>query len=495
MICCSGEFVKHGLHIRDSLGLITRSRLAHTIFIMPEQIGNKKIYSLLEVASSIRRTLSERYGSSFWLKAEMNKLNIYKHSGHCYPDLVQKQDGQVVAQMRSLIWNFDLERINRIFAQHTGEQLHDGISLMMEVSILFDPNYGLSLRIHDIDPSFTLGEIEREKRQCIARLKEEGIFQTNKHLPFPLLPKRIAIISVESSKGYADFRALTGARMKGFVMEHVLFTAMLQGDKAAAQIIAQLDRIRCITHHFDLVAIIRGGGGEVGLSTYNQYELAQAIALFPLPVHTGIGHATNETVCEMVAHTNAITPTELADMLMEQFEGFQEKLRDAAHKVGFALSILREQSLGLTNLHQSLAHTTNSQVNRQKAKLDMLCGALATSVRSRMYNIRQQLSASSYRLKLAIADKLNRNSFALLNRQHAVNMAATGLIERTVTSLDQAEKVVELLNPQRLLEKGYSITLHKGKPVREAGKLKQGDILTTLLAQGSVESQITDTNP
>lgn len=462
---------------------------------MPELIGDKKIYNLLEVASSIRRTLSGRYGSSFWLKAEMNKLNFYKHSGHCYPDLVQKKDGQVVAQMRALIWNLDLERINRVFVQHTGEQLHDGISLMLQVSVMFDANYGLSLRIHDIDPSFTLGEIEREKRQSIAKLKEEGIFGTNKKLPFPLLPKRIAIISVESSKGYADFKALTEARMKGFVMEHVLFSALLQGDKAASQIISQLERIRSIAHHFDLVAIIRGGGGEVGLSTYNQYYLARTIALFPLPVLTGIGHATNETVSEMVAHTNAITPTELADMLMERFEGFHEKLRQSSRQVSLSLRMLREHALGLTNLQQAVVHSTSKRLNRQMAHQDMLAGSLASLIQRRLNSSRQQLNEHSYRLKLAGADKLNRNGYAVFNIHRALNQVATSFIERNLTNLNQAEKVVELLNPTRLLEKGYSITLHKGKPLRSTVPLKPGDRLTTLLAQGSIESEVTDIKP
>ncbi len=462
---------------------------------MAELTGDRKIFSLLEVASSIRRTLSERYKSSFWLKAEMNKLNFYKHSGHCYPDLVQKKDGQVVAQMRALIWNSDLERINRQFIQHTGEQLHDGINLLLLASIQFDPNHGLSLRIHDIDPAFTLGEIEREKRQCINRLQEEGVFHSNKQLPFPILPKRIAVISVESSKGYADFKSLTEARMKGFVMEHMLFPALLQGDKAAAQIIAQLDHIGRLSCHFDLVAIIRGGGGEVGLSTFNQYSLARAIALFPLPVITGIGHATNQTVSEMVAHTNAITPTELADMLMELFEGFQDKLHESTRKVGYTISILREQMLEISKLQQTLQHSAKSLVNNQKAIQKLLSTALASNVQLRLHSMKQQLGTGTYRLKLNCTEKLNKNNFVIQNKQTALNKAAAGFVERNLTTLDQAEKVVELLNPQRLLEKGYSITLHKGKPVRYAGQLMAGDSITTIVAQGIIHSDVKEIKP
>lgn len=459
---------------------------------MPELTGDKTIFSLLEVASSIKRTLSERYGSSFWLKAEMNKLNFYRHSGHCYPDLVQKKDGRVVAQMRALIWNTDLERMNRQFMQHTGEYLHDGINLLLLASIMFDPNHGLSLRIHDIDPAFTLGEIEREKRQCIRQLQEEGIFHANRQLPFPLLPKRIAVISVETSKGYADFRSLTEARMKGFVMEHMLFPALLQGDKAAAQIVGQLNSIRRLARHFDLVAIIRGGGGDVGLSAFNQYDLARAIALFPVPVVTGIGHATNQTVSEMVAHTNAITPTALADLLMEQFEGFQEKLYESTRKAGFTLGILREQTLEISKLHESLIHNTSGLINSQKAAQKLFSNALAYTIRQSLHSIKQQLAGSTFRLKLTANEKLNKNNFSLRNNHVILKKAVTGFVERNQTIIDQTEKVVSLLNPQHLLEKGYSITLHNGKPVRLAGQLMAGDTLTTIVAQGSIQSEVTE---
>lgn len=172
---------------------------------MPEKLINKTIFSLLEVTTSIQKTLADRYKTAFWVKAEMNKLNLYRHSGHCYPELVEKQGEKVVAQIRSILWKDDYVRINNAFLKILQEPLKDGIKILFLANITFDPVHGLSLRIMDIDPAYTLGDLEREKQETIQRLQSEGIFGLNKTTKLSLLPKRIAIISVESSKGYADF--------------------------------------------------------------------------------------------------------------------------------------------------------------------------------------------------------------------------------------------------------------------------------------------------
>src|SRR5687767_6303647 len=172
---------------------------------MPEIINERKVFSLVEVTVSIQKTIAERYKTSFWVKAEMNKLNHYSHSGHCYPELVEKTNGKVIAQMKANLWKTDFDRINHNFLRVLKEPLKDGVKILFCASLSFDPSHGLSLRILDIDPSFSLGELEREKQDTIERLSREGIFHSNKGLKLPVLPQRIAIISVETSKGYSDF--------------------------------------------------------------------------------------------------------------------------------------------------------------------------------------------------------------------------------------------------------------------------------------------------
>ena len=172
---------------------------------MADLFNNKPVFTLLQVTTSIQKTLAERYTSTFWVKAEMNKLNHYSHSGHSYPELLEKKEGKVLAQMKANLWATDYHRVNKKFLDVLKEPLKDGIKILFEASISFDPVYGLALRIHDIDPSYTLGDLEKEKALTLQRLVSEQLINRNKLLQLPLLPKRIAIISVDTSKGYADF--------------------------------------------------------------------------------------------------------------------------------------------------------------------------------------------------------------------------------------------------------------------------------------------------
>src|SRR5690606_15405634 len=203
---------------------------------MPEKLSDKTVFSLVEVARSIQKTISGRYKSAYWVKAEMNKLNHYSHSGHCYPELVEKRDGQVIAEMRSVLWKADYQRINAQFLSTTKEPLKNGITILFQATISYDPLYGLTLRMLDIDPVHALGELQREKLESIDRLKKEGIFAANQALSFPVVPKRLAIISVETSKGYADFLKILQHNPWGYRFEQTLFPALLQGDKAVGAI-------------------------------------------------------------------------------------------------------------------------------------------------------------------------------------------------------------------------------------------------------------------
>src|SRR5699024_10126770 len=172
---------------------------------MRQPTENKEIFSLYQVTRSIQKTLEGRYQSAFWVKAELNKLNYYRHSGHCYPELVEKRKGKIIAEMRSILWKTDLRRTNAAFQRVLGEPLKDGIKILFLGRIKYDPHYALSLQIIDIEPEFTLGDLQKEKQEAIKRLKKEGIFDKNKKFSLPLLPHRIAVISVVTSKGYADF--------------------------------------------------------------------------------------------------------------------------------------------------------------------------------------------------------------------------------------------------------------------------------------------------
>ncbi|HNY03534.1 MAG TPA: exodeoxyribonuclease VII large subunit [Bacteroidales bacterium] len=436
---------------------------------MTDTTEHRTILSLADIAVGVRRTLMENYPAPLWIKAEMNKLNHYPQSGHCYPELIEKSGDRIIAEMKATIWREDFRRINQRFQDVLHEPLKNGIKILLFARITFSPLYGLSLAIVDIDPSWSLGELEKEKQATLARLRAEEIFDRNRSLSLPLLPRRIAVISVETSKGFADFRTIIEGNTWGYSIFYLLFPAILQGDNAVPSIIEQLDRIQQVLHHFDAVAIIRGGGGDVGLTCYNHYELAKAVALFPIPVITGIGHSTNETVTEMVAFKNAITPTELAEFLLQRYHDFAAPLNQAISTLASATeSILKEGKNGVKTITRHLKLVTVAGLAGAETGLNRDRLVLGSAV-ARFHRSMKELIDSSGKVLRSLV---------------------TGRIQVQQKDLGMIERSVELLDPVRVMNRGYSITSSRGRIIRSAGEVLPGDPLETILADGSVVSNV-----
>ncbi len=504
---------------------------------MPENVEGKKVFSLLEVSRSIQKTLTQRYSSTFWVKAEMNKLNHYIHSGHCYPTLVEKKDGKIVAQMHANIWKNDYIRINNNFLKILKEPLKDDIKILFLSNISYSTTHGLSLRIIDIDPSYTMGDLEQEKQETIRRLTQEGLFNLNKSLELPCPPQRIAVISVETSKGYKDFLGKIHANAYGYAFFYMLFPSVLQGEKIVASITTQLHRIEKVQEHFDLVAIIRGGGGEIGLSSYNNYALAKAIATFPKPVLTGIGHITNETVAEMVAYKNLITPTDLADFLIQKFTNLAVPLNETQKKVNEAsLKLLHEKRSSLqseTKLFRSVAnHKLQFNQNLIKHALTILYRHSIFILKSKhtaLLNLKEAvrksvpLSFQNTRKAIAlITQEVRKNTFAITHTFHIIikqylrplkksvftvknereklNLLKTGLHNKSLHPLKNQKKdlagvksTIYNVHPNQVLKRGFSITRYKGKALTGKAQVDDGAIIETTLHSGVLKSVVKKT--
>lgn len=462
---------------------------------MPEYVHNKPVFTLHEVSLSIRKVLGDRYTSSFWVKAELNKLNYYKHSGHCYPELVEKKEGNIVAQIRSTLWRDDYVRINQRFLSVLQQPLQDGIKIMFEARIVYDAVHGLSLSILDIDPTFTLGDLEREKQESIARLKEQNLFTKNKQVRLPLLPQRVAIISVETSKGYADFMNVLLQNPWGYRYFTMLFPALLQGDKAALDIRKQLTRIKKVIHHFDVVAIIRGGGGDVGLSCYNDYELAAAICAFPIPVITGIGHATNETVCELISHTNAITPTKLAELLLQHFHDFSVPVQKAKEiMLRESKYLLEETKAHYQQRLRAFQQGTLKLQQLHRKELTHQVKALNDQSQFKMQQEKQRLSQTKARVAQSSFHLAQQQRSSLAIQEQDLLRTSKQWLQQQRTTLLHAEKNLDLLRPEQVLKRGYSITRIQGRSARNTKTVKPGDEIHTLLFEGELKSIVTSTH-
>lgn len=326
---------------------------------------------------SLHNVIERTYPQAYFVKAEILRLNFYPHSGHCYPELIEKEGSAIKAELRGVIWSSQFRQINERFMRITGEPLRENIKILCLAKIEFSPKHGLALHIQDIEPSFTLGEIMKNRAEAIERLKKEGVYDLNRRLSLPLLPKRIAVISVETSKGYSDFITTLTQNAAGYCFETELFPSILQGEKAITGITSQLDAIEARRAEFDCVVIVRGGGGDVGLSCYDDYQMARRVATFPLPVLTGIGHSTNLSVVDLVAHTHKITPTDVAFTILQAFENFDNRVEECrAHIMDKAQRILSEHGESLAKFTEKIPNAASRILHDSMQTLSFIEGKI-----------------------------------------------------------------------------------------------------------------------
>ncbi|WKV10689.1 exodeoxyribonuclease VII large subunit [Marivirga harenae] len=403
--------------------------------------------SLTDLNLLIKDTLNTQLEPSYWVVAEIGELREARN-GHCYLEFVEKDEesNQLLSKSRATIWSYSYRSISAWFQSITGESLKAGMTVLANVQIQFHEVYGLSLNVKDIDPNFTLGERARKKQEIIARLKEDGVFEMNKSHALPIVPQRIAIISAESAAGYGDFMNQIGNNDYGYQLRSQLFVATMQGDKAAQTIISALHQIHQQIEDFDAVILIRGGGAQVDLDCFDDYELAAHIAQFPLPVFTGIGHERDETICDLVAHSKLKTPTAVAEFLIRGMRIYEEKINFAT---------------------QNILAYLNQKVDLEQHKLNDRRHSLRYALRKHFNKAENQLARHEQKLQYGV-----RKNF-----------------QNSRQKLEIYEKTLELINPEMVFKKGYSYTSLNGKSIM-GQKLKKGDELKTITAKQEVKSRV-----
>jgi exodeoxyribonuclease VII large subunit len=429
----------------------------------------KQVFSLKQVVQSIQKTIEDRYSTNYWVKAEMHKMNRYP-SGHAFPELVQKEDGKIVAQITGTIWKQQLERINEAFIRVVKEPLQDGKTLLLLVKINYHPTFGLTLQIVDIDPSYSLGELQLEREETLKKLDALKLINRNQSREFPLLPKRIAIVSGDSSKGLSDFYQVLQENPYHYYFETTLFEAYVQGDLAVNSICSALKKIEESITDFDVVVIVRGGGAEVGMTCYNHFELCKAIAAFPIPVLTGIGHSTNLTVAELVAYRNAITPTKLAEFLVLTFREFDLEIEQLTKQ----LSLESERLLVMKN-----------------QKLVAQANGLTQVVQRRVRTAKERFLSLQFQVQHQSRSQLTKHQQSIENQETRLKPQVLFFLDKEVQKVQQLEEKVQFLDPIHVLKRGYSITRINGKAIDEHALIEIDTEIETQTIQGIISAKVT----
>jgi len=407
----------------------------------------------------VRDAIEMHLPDEYWVEAELSECR--EHSGHCYMELIEKDEhsNTPVARAAAKCWRQTWIMVKPNFERTTGTPLRAGMKVLLRVYAQYHEAYGFSWIVSDIDPTYTLGDMARRRQEIIRQLKEEGVFDMQRELKLPLFAQRIAVISAPNAAGYGDFCRQLEDNAYGFRFSITLFPAIMQGEQVEATIIAALNSIFATTATspvasasipsdlppFDAVVIIRGGGATADLSGFDTLALAENVAQFPLPIITGIGHDRDESIIDMVSHTRVKTPTAAAAFLIDNLRRVSESIEQAETFIlNYVNEHIRFQQQHITNLTTLIPTLAQRLLSDSHHRIELLQG----------------------RLPIAIERRLTA-------QQH--------LLEQTALKLQG-------FDPKLLLSRGYSITLFQGKAIRNPQLLKPSDEIETLMEKGTVTS-------
>jgi len=470
--------------------------------------------SLSELNSLVKDALQVAFPEQLWVVAEIGELKVNR-TGHCYIELVEKNSAtdEISARARATIWSWQFRFIQPYFETTTGQALTAGLKVLVSVSVEFHEVFGYSLNIKDIDPNYTLGDMARRRAEIIRKLEDEGIIDMNKEIPLPEIPSRIAVISSPTAAGYEDFMTQLANNEAGYKFYTRLFPSAMQGTDAPKSIIAALNSIFDVETMFDVVVIIRGGGSQMDLNCFDDYDLAVNISQFPLPVLTGIGHEKDESIADLVANTKLKTPTAVAEFLINKYdevaseidtlesaffdqvnyllEGEMDRLNNNIRFLRPLVNAkLEKTSMILGHFAKSVKPTVSKVIEQQNFQLVQMADLLLSTSNWFMKEKRNKLTTFSSELIFRSKLRNQKEKQAIGDIERKLSQVAIRYMEKQQNKLSLLQKSKELVDPVTILKRGFSITLRNGKALKSTEGLKDGEQLETILYNGKIISTV-----
>ncbi len=451
---------------------------AHDIGNMPDDDlydanGTPARLSLYELNNLVAETLSICLPGEYWVEAELSEAREVR--GHCYLELVEKdrRSNTPVARASAKCWQSRWALIKPMFERVTGQRLHAGMKVLLRVHANFHEAYGFSWIVTDINPEYTMGDLARRRQEIIAQLRAEGVFDLQHELHLPMFAQRVAVISSEGAAGYGDFCRQLTENAAGYAFCVTLFQAVMQGEGVEKSVIAALDAIYADAQDYDVVVIIRGGGATSDLSGFDTLALAENVANFPLPIITGIGHDRDQSVLDMVANTSVKTPTAAAALLVD-------RLAEIDNSITRAQTVMARTVATIVNGHRA-------RLEHMESKVPMLATVKLTTEKARAGLLSAQLS----RVTMQCLTNINMQ---LQCMAEIMRGATQQCLAAELHRLDLLEQRTAAADPDRLLAKGYSITLCNGKAVHDPEQLAAGCEITTIVEKGIITSTVKHTS-
>ena len=420
--------------------------------------------TLQEFNNRIKRLLADPSVMNCWVVAETTDVRINQH---CYLQLLEKnpKTGATVAKIKAIIWGSQFRFLNARFKQVTGRDIGNDMKIMVCLSVNYSPQYGLTVVINDINPEFTLGDMERQRQEILNRLTQEGIIGQNKTVPVPPVLQRIAIVSAAGAAGYGDFMKQLTDNKYGVCFYPCLFQATMQGVKTVPTVLAALDKVEHNQHLFDCVVIIRGGGGTEELNSFDNYDLARRVATFPLPVIVGIGHERDITVLDYVAGIRVKTPTAAAEHIILQAANALAHIGDLSNQV---VSIARDY------------------IARAKEQLSYYAGNLPIMAQRIIDTNTLRLQNFIQNIPLHVQRRIEGENAQLARQKDAIKNAVAQVKMKETMRLEALGDKIELLSPRKVMARGYTLTTCEGKIMTDAAQLEAGKLVTIHFRDGKV---------
>ena len=424
--------------------------------------------SLFDLNSRIKDCLKKNLEESYWVVAEIGEMRI-NQKGHCYLELVEKKDDEILAKNKATIWSYTYRNLSGWFESLTGQTLKPGLKILSNIVVNYHEVYGLSLNIKDIDANYTLGERAKKRLEILNSLKEDGILEMNKELPLPLVPQRIAIIASSTSAGYLDFITQLENNTPGYTFKTSHYQAIMQGSEAEESIIKAILEVNTHLDKYDLLVIIRGGGATLDLECFDTYGLASHIAQFPIPVITGIGHERDETIADIVANTSLKTPTAVAEFLISGVKEYEEVIDSLYAQIfEYVAQTLKDLRTHLEYLSKHIKYISESTLKTHAVKLTVLSHSIQGAAKGRKKVLETLIQNYIQSLKL------NSNRYLDLKNKDLQNISGS----------------IDLVDPKRVLKRGYSIVRKGSKIMKSAQDLKEGDVIESEFHDGRKTSKI-----
>lgn len=408
-------------------------------------MSDRPAYTLLELNQYIRRVISLNFDQPLWIECEIGQASFSR--GHWYIDLIQKEGDVIAAQCQAALWANVYSFLKRKSPIPPEEILKQGMAVKLKVNVDYHERYGLKLIIEDIDSSFTIGMLEMQRQAILLEIQKRDLVRKNAQTHLPSVVQRVAIISSDRAAGCKDFVKHTEENLYGYDISLDLYEAAMQGQQVETEMLACLKKIEQNQHYYDAVAIIRGGGGRTDLAAFDNLPLAVRIAEFPIPVLIGIGHEIDQSVLDIVAYRSLKTPTALADFIIEHNADFEGKLEEQFRWI-------------------------------------------QDEVKDRIHLEQRHLIDLSQSLKHGIASRIRLEENKLNNVLHVLRQAGKQLISLHQRKMDFMFSLLTAVDPDKVLARGYTITIQDGKSLTTSTNLHMGMSIETIFHDGRVKSII-----